>query len=119
VLAAWPWETRPAAVMGLDSTTHPILIGSVVDGLAELGRLANLGTLRYRPGRRPVTAANSAYRVAALNDAWIAPDLDGTAGPVLLVDDLSDTGWTFTLAAWLLRQAGAAEVLPFALASAN
>jgi ATP-dependent DNA helicase RecQ len=119
VLAAWPWETRPAAVMGLDSTTHPILIGSVVDGLAELGRLANLGTLRYRPGRRPVTAANSAYRVAALNDAWIAPDLDGPAGPVLLVDDLSDTGWTFTLAARLLRQAGAAEVLPFALASAN
>jgi hypothetical protein len=55
-------------VMGLDSNTHPILISSLVDGLAELGRLTNLGTLRYSPERRPVTAANSAYRVAALTD---------------------------------------------------
>ena len=123
VLAAWPWETRPVAVMGLDSDTHPILIGSVVDGLAELGRLTNLGTLRYRPGRRPVTAANSAYRLAALNDSWEVPDLGGTHGglhgPILLVDDLTDTGWTFTMAARMLRQAGADEVLPFALASVN
>ena len=26
VLAAWLWDTRPVAVMGVDSTTHPILI---------------------------------------------------------------------------------------------
>ena len=119
VLAAWPWETRPTAVMGLDSDTRPTLIGSVVSGLAELGRLTNLGTLRYRPGRRPVTAANSAYRVSALNDAWDVPDLAGVAGPVLLVDDLTDTGWTLTMAARVLKQAGADEVLPFALASVN
>ncbi len=119
VLAAWPWETRPVAVMGLDSDTHPILIGSVADGLAELGRLTNLGTLRYRPSRRPVTAANSAYRVSALNEAWESPDLGAVHGPVLLIDDLTDTGWTLTMAARLLRRAGADEVLPFALASVN
>jgi ATP-dependent DNA helicase RecQ len=119
VLAAWPWETRPVAVMSLDSTTHPILIGSVADGLAELGRLRNLGVLCYRPGHRPVTAANSAYRVSALRDAWTPPDLAGVDGPVLLIDDLSDTGWTMTMAARVLRQAGAPEVLPFALASVN
>ena len=38
-------------------------------------------------------------------------------GPVLLVDDLTDTGWTLTMAARVLREAGAPEVLPFALAS--
>ena len=119
VLAAWRWETRPVAVMGLDSSSHPVLIGSVVDGLAELGRLTNLGTLHYRPGRRPVTAANSAYRVSALNDSWVGPDLGTVAGPVLLIDDVTDTGWTLTMAARVLRQAGADEVLPFALASVN
>lgn len=119
VLADWPWQTRPVAVMGLDSSTHPLLIGSVVDGLAGLGRLTNLGTLRYRPGHRPVTAANSAYRVAALEDAWLAPDLGGVRGPILLIDDLTDTGWTLTMAARVLRQAGADEVLPFALAGVN
>jgi ATP-dependent DNA helicase RecQ len=119
VLAAWGWQTRPVAVMGLDSNTHPILIRSLVDGLAEVGRLTNLGTLRYSPGRRPVTAANSAYRVAALTGAWDSPDLGPVAGPVLLIDDVADTGWTLTMAARVLRKAGVDEVLPFALASVN
>jgi ATP-dependent DNA helicase RecQ len=122
VLAAWSWETRPTAVMGLDSLTHPLLIGSVVDGLSQLGRLTNLGTLRYAPGRRPVTAANSAYRVAALDDSWSDPDPSALAevgGPVLLVDDVTDTGWTMTMAARVLRRAGAPEVLPFAMASVS
>ena len=122
VLAAWPWKTRPTAVMGLDSLTHPLLIGSVVDGLSQLGRLTNLGTLRYAAGRRPVTAANSAYRVAALDNSWSDPDpsvLAEVGGPVLLVDDVTDTGWTMTMAARVLRRAGAPEVLPFALASVS
>lgn len=119
VLAAWPWETRPVAVMGLDSSTHPVLIGSLVDGLADLGRLRNLGALQYRPGRRPVTAANSAYRVAALAESWLEPDIPEVDGPVLLIDDLADTGWTLTMAAHALRRAGVDAVLPFALASVN
>jgi ATP-dependent DNA helicase RecQ len=119
VLAAWGWDTRPVAVMGLDSQRHPVLIGSVVDRLAELGKLTNLGILRYAQGRRPVTAANSAYRVAALHDSWEVPDLGGVTGPVLLVDDVTDSGWTLTMAARVLRQAGAPAVLPFALASVS
>ncbi|MBJ7387587.1 MAG: ATP-dependent DNA helicase RecQ, partial [Mycolicibacterium sp.] len=38
VLAAWKWDTRPTAVMGLDSERHPLLIESLVARLAELGR---------------------------------------------------------------------------------
>jgi ATP-dependent DNA helicase RecQ len=122
VLAAWPWESRPTAVMGLDSLTHPLLIGSIVDGLSQLGRLTNLGTLDYAPGRRPVTAMNSAYRVAALDNSWSEPDPSVMAvldGPVLLVDDVTDTGWTMTMATRVLRRAGAPEVLPFTLASVS
>lgn len=118
VLKAWDWHDRPIAVMGLDSACHPRLIGSLVDRLAELGRLQNLGILRYRTDRRPVTAANSAYRVAALADSWEAPALD-VAGPVLLIDDLADTGWTLTMAARAVRAAGAPSVLPFAIASVS
>ncbi|MGV0744391.1 RecQ family ATP-dependent DNA helicase [Mycolicibacterium sp. XJ870] len=118
VLKAWDWKNRPVAVMGLDSATHPMLISSTVQRLAELGRLTNLGTLRYAPDRRPVTAANSAYRVAALDGAWERPDL-ACDGPVLLVDDMTDTGWTLTMAARVLRDAGAPEVLPFVLASTS
>jgi ATP-dependent DNA helicase RecQ len=118
VLAAWDWRTRPVAVLAMDSVTHPVLIRSLAARLAELGRLTDLGTLQYRPGRRPVTAANSAYRVAALADSWETPQLE-VSGPVLLVDDLADTGWTLTMAARVVRAGGASEVLPFALAAVS
>jgi len=35
---------------------------------------------------------------------------------VLLVDDMVDSRWTFTVAAWLLRSNGAGPVFPLALA---
>ena len=66
-----------------------------------------------------MTAVNSAYRVAALQGCWETPDLGGITGPVLLVDDLTDTGWTLTMAARVVRAAGADVVLPFAIAAVS
>ena len=43
--------------------------------------------------------------------AFTLPTLAGH--PILLVDDSYRTGWTMTIAASLLRQAGASAVLPF------
>lgn len=39
--------------------------------------------------------------------------------PVLLVDDVTDSGWTLSIVAALLRQAGSGPVFPLALASAS
>ncbi|MET0702602.1 MAG: helicase-related protein, partial [Mycobacterium sp.] len=122
VLASWDWATRPTAVLALDSDTHPKLISSLARELSRIGRLIDLGTLHYAQERRPVTAANSAYRVAALTDSWEAPDpaaISAAGGPVLLVDDMTDTGWTLTMAARVVRQAGAPAVLPFALGATS
>ena len=40
-------------------------------------------------------------------------------GAVLLVDDVVDSGWTLTIIAALLRQAGCAAGWPFALATGS
>jgi ATP-dependent DNA helicase RecQ len=40
------------------------------------------------------------------------------SGPVLLVDDIVDSRWTFTVAGYLLRDGGCPSVIPVALASA-
>jgi ATP-dependent DNA helicase RecQ len=47
----------------------------------------------------------------------VPPGLELGAGPVLLVDDVISSGWTMTVAAMLLRRAGAPAVLPLAVAS--
>jgi ATP-dependent DNA helicase RecQ len=116
VLAGWGWEQRPTQVVALPSTSRPQLVGSLAARLAEVGRLAPLGTLQLvRPtqGGR----SNSAQRLRAVSGAFAVPEdwaLDGA--PVLLVDDRSDTGWTLTEGARVLRRAGAGPVLPLVLA---
>lgn len=117
VLASWDWATRPSAVLALESDTHPTLVRSVAAELARVGRLDDLGVLHKVPDHPVVTAANSAFRVAGLVDSWQIPDMTGVDGPILLVDLVTDTGWTFTCAASALRRAGADAVLPFALAT--
>ena len=129
VLAAWQWQQRPAGVMSIPSRTRPQLVGSLAERIAEIGRLRYLGPLGYVSSgdRRPPPAGrqhNSAQRLRAVWDTLTVPDpacgdVACLGGPVLLVDDLIDTGWTMTVAARALRQAGATAVLPLALASAS
>ena len=119
VLAAWEWQERPVGVVTITSTTRPKLIASLGHRLAEVGRLHYFGEIVVDG---PITAhsANSARRVAQLWPAMrSAVDLSTVGGPVLLVDDQIDSGWTMTLAARLLRRSGAPAVLPFVLASAG
>jgi ATP-dependent DNA helicase RecQ len=126
VLAAWDWARRPAAVVTMPSTTRPLLIGSLGERVAAIGRLAFLGSLGYAtedgPGPR---RHNSAQRLASLWRALIVPDELRTelkahdTGPVLLIDDRVDSGWTLTVAAMLLRDAGAPAVLPLVLAATS
>ncbi|HTR93281.1 MAG TPA: RecQ family ATP-dependent DNA helicase [Trebonia sp.] len=124
VLAAWDWARRPASVVTLPSRSRPVLVSSLGQHIAAIGRLRYLGSLGYvtpdGPGPR---RHNSAQRLSTVWRALTVPAelraaiADAGDGPVLLVDDQIDTGWTMTVAAALLRDAGATAVLPLALAA--
>jgi ATP-dependent DNA helicase RecQ len=115
VLAGWDWAERPVGVVGIGSRSRPHQVAHLARRIAEIGRLPLLGTLQPA-GARPAAHANSAQRLAAVWSGLAEPDFTLPAGPVLLVDDVIDTGWTATVAARLLRRAGATAVLPLALA---
>ena len=115
VLAGWSWAARPVGVVGVGSRTRPHQLAHLARRISEIGRLPLLGTAAPL-GPRPAPSANSAQRLAAVWDGFTVPDLAGLDGPVLLVDDVVDSGWTATVVARLLRRAGASAVLPFALA---
>jgi ATP-dependent DNA helicase RecQ len=124
VLASWPWEQRPAGVVRIPSVSRPQLTTSLAARIAEIGRMPDLGVLDHVPGagRAGGRQHNSAQRLAAVWPSLAVPDrlrdqLAGLGGPVLLIDDLLDSGWTMTVASMLLRQAGATAVLPLTLAS--
>jgi ATP-dependent DNA helicase RecQ len=119
-------SARPVGVVAVPSLTRPQLVGSLAQGIATIGRLPFLGTLAYTgPGDvHPVRRSNSAQRLRALSGTFTVPDdlaaaLAGAPGPVLLVDDYTDSGWTLAVAARLLRKAGSEQVLPLVLAAAG
>ncbi len=115
VLAGWGWAQRPVGVVGIGSRTRPHQLAHLARRIAEIGRLPLLGTLEP-VGARPGEHANSAQRLAAVWNAFAEPAFALPDAPVLVVDDVVDSGWTMTVAARLLRRAGAGAVLPFALA---
>ncbi|MGM7670507.1 DEAD/DEAH box helicase [Microbacterium sp. A93] len=117
VLAQWGWTERPVAVVAMPSRSRPLLVDSLARGLAEVGRLPYIGALGHaNGGPTGQPGGNSVFRLAGLWDHFTADGLDIPAGPILLVDDQADSRWTLTVAARVLRQAGATEVLPFVLA---
>ncbi|GAB2672612.1 RecQ family ATP-dependent DNA helicase [Thalassiella azotivora] len=125
VLATWGWQQRPVAVASVPSRRRPLLVSSLAERLAELGRLRHLGPMAaVHGGPTGSPGGNSAFRLANLWERLDVTDeqrqaLDGLRGPVLLVDDVVDSRWTVTVAGRALRLAGADAVLPLALAVAG
>ncbi len=106
----------------MPSRRHPLLIESIAAELARVGKLPHLGSLKL-VGNGPTgePGGNSAYRLQGVWNAFAVPEsvvelVETHTGPILLIDDLADSRWTLTVAARLLRQAGAHSVLPFVLA---
>jgi ATP-dependent DNA helicase RecQ len=115
---------RPVGVVAVPSLTRPQLVSSLAQGIATVGRLPLLGALTYTgpDGAHAAPRSNSAQRLRALSGAFsvseeLAGALSATPGPVLLVDDYTDSGWTLAVAARLLRRAGSGQVLPLVLAA--
>ena len=117
------WKPSVTAIAVVESVTRPALVQDLAAGLSRYLQVPVVGSFAIvdpsvPPGRG---AVNSAQRVAAVSRrfAWRpdpdAPSLEGAE--VLLVDDQALTGWTLTLAAQALRQAGAAAVHPLVLAT--
>ncbi|MET0741678.1 MAG: RecQ family ATP-dependent DNA helicase [Candidatus Nanopelagicales bacterium] len=117
VLSRWSavWGPRPTAVVPVPSRGRPQLVGSIAMHIAEVGRLPLIRGLEPVGPRPPADVAASARARAVEASLRLADGLALPSGPLLLVDDSYRTGWTVTVAAALLRDAGATAVLPLVL----
>jgi len=123
VLTQWrqDWPERPSAVVAVGSNRLDRLIASAAQGIADVGHLPYLGSIRHL-GPSSSGGSNSAHRLKAVWDAYamepgVESGLREAAGQaVLLVDDFVDSGWTMTVLARSIRHLGVGRVYPLALA---
>jgi ATP-dependent DNA helicase RecQ len=116
-------QARPVGVVTMPSRTRPQLVQSLGSRISSVGHLPLLGSLAYTDHAADLSLprSNSAQRLRALEGALVVPPplqeaLRSAPGPVLLVDDVTETGWTLAVAARLLLRSGAQGVLPLVLA---
>ncbi len=111
------WPARPEAIVVVESARRPVLVRDLAEGLARVMQIPVLGSWAIvNPDIAPNAGqANSAQRVAAVSRRFDLHAEVPTGATVLLVDDLVVSGWTLTLAARAIREAGAGAVLPLAL----
>lgn len=115
LMAAWNPEPAPVWLTCIPSHRHP---GLVPDFAL---RLANALGIPFLPVLKKVSdnpeqkhMENSYQQVRNLAGVFMVEPCPST--PCLLVDDMVDSRWTFTVAAAQLRKAGVSRVFPLALA---
>ena len=99
----------------MPSAQHPRLIRSVALHVASVGKLPLLDALRLAGPTADADAASGAKVAALLEALTLRPEAEIPAGPLLLIDARYRSGWSVTVAAALLREAGATAVLPLVL----
>jgi ATP-dependent DNA helicase RecQ len=117
VLGRWGWPAgRPVAIVSVPSRRRQALVDEVAETLGRIGRLPVLRLLeRSGVDARPqAELENSAH---LCRNALAGFRLTGSppAGGLLLVDDLTGSGWTLTVLSAVLREAGAGPVYPLVL----
>jgi len=116
----WTPQPAPVWVTCIPSLRHPDLVPDLARRLAAALRLPLVLVLE-KTGDRPEqkTMANSTQQARNIDGSLAIAPQEVRAGPVLLVDDMVDSRWTLTVAAWLLRSHGSGDVLPLTLALAG
>ncbi|HAY21022.1 MAG TPA: hypothetical protein DCY27_02410, partial [Desulfobacterales bacterium] len=113
----WQPTPFPMWVTCVPSLNHTALVPAFAQRVAMALNLPFIPCVeKLRPTRPQKEMQNSYQQAHNLAGAYIINKKWIRTGPVLLVDDMVDSGWTMTVITALLREAGAGQVFPLALA---
>ncbi len=117
IVRAWSPQPAPAWVTCVPSLRRPELVPDFARRLATALALPFHMVLEKTEGRpEQKSMRNSTQQARNVDGSLAVCTQDVPSAPVLLVDDMADSRWTLTVAAWLLRSHGSGEVFPLALA---
>jgi len=116
MIRSWGPTPRPTWITWIHSTTG--VVDDFALRLAEaLGLDAVESIRRVREGKPQKSMENSCQQARNVVGAFEV--IEVRDGPVLLVDDMVDSRWTFTITGAQLRAAGSGPVYPVALANTS
>ena len=117
MLQTWSPDPAPQWVTCIPSLNHPELVPDFAARLANALGLPFVPCIeKARANSQQKFMENSYQQVRNLDGAFNINLEPKDYQPCLLVDDMIDSGWTFTVASALLRQVGCSAVYPMALA---
>jgi ATP-dependent DNA helicase RecQ len=112
----WSPQPNPTWVTCVPSLRHPDLVPNFAERLAAaLGLPFHMVFAKTDDRPEQKTMANSTQQACNIDGSLELNSQPVPQGPVILVDDMVDSRWTLTVAAWLLRKSGSGEVWPMAL----
>jgi ATP-dependent DNA helicase RecQ len=113
----WQPDPVPTWLTYVPSSRTPGLVADVAGQLAAQLGIPCLPVVEKTRETVPQRMQENSFHQCHNLDGVFAIAGPVPDGPVLLIDDLVDSGWTMTIIAALLRRAGSGAVLPFALAT--
>lgn len=115
----WRPHPTPAWVCCVPSKNHPELVPSFAQRLASRLKLPFVDAITKVKDNEQQKLQQNRFHQCSNLDGVFAITKPVPKGSVLLVDDIIDSGWTLTVLAALLQQAGSGKVFPVALASTS
>lgn len=119
VATRWCPEPAPRWVTCVPSRNHPTLVPEFARRLADRLELPFVDVIDKVRDNEPQKMQQNRFHQCRNLDGVFQVAADIPTGPVLLIDDIIDSGWTITVLAALLRRAGSGPVFPVALASTS
>jgi len=120
LVGEWKPQPAPMWVTCIPSRRHTELVPDFARRLARaLGLPFHLALEKAADRPEQKTMSNRIQQARNVDGSLVTTGAPVPSGPVLLVDDLTDSGWTLTVAAWVLRSHGSGPVFPLALAQAS
>ena len=117
MIREWGPEPAPTWITAVPSHRHPTLVASFARALALSLNLEYRDAVTIKSKRdQQKLQENSFHQASNAAEAFAVREDMVMSGPCLLVDDIVDSRWTFTVIGKMLRAAGSGVVRPVALA---
>ena len=116
IVDKWKPEPMPTWITCVPSLRKKTLVKNFALELAELLNIPFIDCIRKIKDTKPQKMMKNSFQQVHNLDGAFEIDRDAIDnGPVLLIDDMVDSRWTFTILAAMLQSAGSGPVYPCAL----